>query len=72
MSRRLCWRAPRTSGPQAVVMDSNDVVHFQSLVLGRDVGSGTEVLGGVKAGDVVVMSPDDSVVEGTKVQPKFE
>jgi len=62
----------RTAGPQAVVLDSNDVAHFRSLVLGRDVGSGTEVLGGVKPGDVVVLSPDDSVTDGTKVTPHFQ
>jgi len=48
------------------------VAHFKALVLGRDVGNGTEVLGGVKAGDVVVLSPDDSVTEGTKVKPEMQ
>jgi RND family efflux transporter MFP subunit len=62
----------RTAGPQAVVLDSDDVAHFRPLVLGRDVGDGTEVLGGVKAGDVVVLSPDDSVVDGVKVKPNFQ
>jgi RND family efflux transporter MFP subunit len=62
----------RTSGPQAVVLDSNNVAHFQSLTLGRDVGNGTEVLGGVKAGDIVVLSPDDSVTEGVKVRPSMQ
>jgi len=47
----------RTSGP---------------LMLGRDVGNGTEVLGGVKPGDVVVLSPDDSVIDGVKVRPTFQ
>jgi RND family efflux transporter MFP subunit len=62
----------RTAGPQAVVLDANDVAHFKSLVLGRDVGSGTEVLSGVKAGDAVILSPDDSVIEGVKVKPNFQ
>jgi RND family efflux transporter MFP subunit len=62
----------RTSGPQAVVLDSDDVVHFRSVVLGRDVGSGTEVLSGLKAGDAVVLSPDDSVTDGIKVKPTFQ
>ena len=62
----------RTSGPQAVVLESNDVVHFRSVVLGRDVGSGTEVLSGLKAGDTVVLSPDDSVTDGIKVKPTFQ
>jgi RND family efflux transporter MFP subunit len=62
----------RIAGPQAVVLDSDDVVHFRSVVLGRDVGSGTEVLDGVKVGDAVVLSPDDSVIDGVKVKPNFQ
>jgi RND family efflux transporter MFP subunit len=62
----------RTSGPQAVVLDSDNVAHFRAVVLGRDVGSGTEVLSGVKAGDAVVLSPDDSVTDGVKVRPNFQ
>ena len=62
----------RTAGPQAVVLDSDNVAHFRSLVLGRDVGSGSEVLSGVTAGDAVVLSPDDSVVDGVKVKPTFQ
>ena len=59
-------------GPQAVVLDKNNVAHFKTLILGRDVGSGTEVIGGVNAGDIVVLSPDDSVTEGTKVRPEIQ
>jgi RND family efflux transporter MFP subunit len=62
----------RTAGPQAVVLDGNNVAHFKSVVLGRDEGSGTQVLGGVSAGDIVVLSPDDSVTEGTKVKPTLQ
>jgi RND family efflux transporter MFP subunit len=62
----------RTAGPQAVVLDSDDVVHFRSVLLGRDVGSGSEVLGGLKVGDAVVLSPDDSVIDGIKVKPNFQ
>ena len=62
----------RTAGPQAVVLDSDDVVHFRSVVLGRDVGSGSEVLSGLKAGEAVVLSPDDSIVDGVKVKPSFQ
>ncbi|WP_263368093.1 efflux RND transporter periplasmic adaptor subunit [Edaphobacter bradus] len=60
----------RTSGPQAVVVDSNNIAHFRSIVLGRDLGTQTEVVGGLKAGDVVVLSPGDAVTDGAKVQPQ--
>ncbi len=62
----------RTAGPQAVVIDSNDVVHFRSIVLGRDMGAATEVIGGLKAGDLVVLSPGDTVVDGAKVRPSIQ
>jgi RND family efflux transporter MFP subunit len=62
----------RTSGPQAVVIDANDIVHFRSIVLGRDLGTATEVVGGLKIGDAVVLSPGDAVVDGAKVQPQFQ
>jgi RND family efflux transporter MFP subunit len=62
----------RTAGPQAVVIDSNNVAHFRPIVLGRDLGGSTEVLGGLKPGDLVVLSPGDTVVDGVKVKPNFE
>lgn len=60
----------RTSGPQAVVVDSNNVAHFRSIVLGRDLGSAVEVVSGINPGDVVVLSPGDSVTDGARVQPQ--
>jgi RND family efflux transporter MFP subunit len=60
----------RTSGPQAVVLDNENVAHFRSIALGRDLGTAVEVVSGLKAGDVVVLSPGDAVTEGSKVQPQ--
>ena len=62
----------RTSGPQAVVVDGNDVAHFRSITLGRDLGTATEVLRGLQPGDVVVLSPGDNVVDGGKVKPQLQ
>jgi RND family efflux transporter MFP subunit len=62
----------RSAGPQAVVIDGNDVVHFRSIVLGRDLGTATEVVSGLKAGDIVVLSPGDAVTDGVKVQPQIQ
>jgi RND family efflux transporter MFP subunit len=58
----------RMSGPQAVVVDGDNVAHFRSIVLGRDLGTATEVVSGLKAGDVVVLSPGDAITDGAKVQ----
>ncbi|HEY6374058.1 MAG TPA: efflux RND transporter periplasmic adaptor subunit [Edaphobacter sp.] len=62
----------RTAGPQAVVLDSDNIAHFRPIVLGRDLGNATEVVSGLKAGDTVVLSPGDGVVEGAKVQPNMQ
>jgi RND family efflux transporter MFP subunit len=60
----------RTAGPQTFVIDSNNVAHLRSLVLGRDYGSFTQVLGGLKPGDTVVLSPTDAVADNVKVDPQ--
>jgi RND family efflux transporter MFP subunit len=62
----------RTAGPQTYVVDANNVTHLRSLVLGRDYGSFAQVIGGLKAGDTVVLSPSDAVAEGTKVEPQLQ
>lgn len=62
----------RMAGPQAVVVDADNVAHFRSIVLGRDLGTATEVVSGLKAGDVIVLSPGDAVTDGAKVQPQFQ
>ncbi len=60
----------RTAGPQTFVVDSNNVTHLRSLTLGRDFGSFTEVVTGLKPGDTVVLSPSDAVVDNVKVDPQ--
>ncbi|MGI4852878.1 MAG: efflux RND transporter periplasmic adaptor subunit [Janthinobacterium lividum] len=62
----------RTAGPQTFVVDANHVVHIHNLILGRDFGSTTEVLGGLKQGDQVVLSPSDAITEGTRVEPETQ
>jgi len=61
----------RMAGPQAIVVDSNNVARFRSIALGRDLGTETEVVGGLEAGDTVVLSPGDAVTDGAKVQPQM-
>ena len=60
----------RTAGPQTFVLGPNHVVHLRNLTLGRDFGSNTEVMSGLKAGDEVVLSPSDAVSDGTTVDPQ--
>ncbi len=62
----------RTAGPQTFVVDANHVAHMHSLMLGRDFGSTTEVLSGLRQGDLVVLSPSDAITDGTKVDPETQ
>jgi RND family efflux transporter MFP subunit len=56
---------PRTVG----VLDSDNVVHYRTVQLGRDFGDVIEVLSGLNAGDTVVVHPGDDIPEGTVVEP---
>ena len=60
----------RPDGPQVAVVDSDKVVHFRKVQLGRDYGSKIEVLSGLEPGQRLVVNPGDTVREGVKVNPK--
>jgi RND family efflux transporter MFP subunit len=59
----------RSGGTMVATLDSNDVVHFQRVVLGRDFGSDVEILSGLNAGVRVIANPNDAVQEGARVHP---
>ncbi len=59
----------RPEGTLVAVVDSNDTVHFQHVVIGRDYGSQIEILSGLRSGQRVIANPNDSVQEGVKVHP---
>jgi len=46
----------------------NGKVHWVPVTIGRDFGSETEIVTGLKAGDVIVTDVTDDVVEGAPVQ----
>ena len=60
----------RSEGPQAMVVDGDNVAHLRKLVLGRDYGTQVEVISGLQAGDTVVLNPGDDVHDGAKVVPQ--
>jgi len=62
----------RSAGPQAAVVDSNNVVHMHTLILGRDTGTTVEVLSGLQPGDVVITSAGDNVLDDAKVRPQMQ
>jgi RND family efflux transporter MFP subunit len=53
------------------VVDANNTVHFRPIQIGRDYGSETEAVSGLKAGDVIVTIINDEVRDGIKVDPQF-
>jgi RND family efflux transporter MFP subunit len=59
----------RPAGTLVALLDSNNVVHFQNITVGRDLGDRIEVLSGLKLGQRVIVNPNDSVQEGVKVHP---
>jgi membrane fusion protein (multidrug efflux system) len=59
----------RPEGTMVAVLDSNNAVHFQRVVVGRDYGSNIEILSGLSAGQRVIANPNDAVQEGVKVHP---
>jgi RND family efflux transporter MFP subunit len=56
----------RAEGPQ-IVIARGDSVAFRKVQLGDDLGKEVEVVGGVTAGDNVVMNPSDALRDGNKV-----
>jgi RND family efflux transporter MFP subunit len=59
----------RTEGPRVAVITPQQTIHFQEVTLGRDLGDTVEILGGLEAGQQIVVNPGDSAVEGAKVKP---
>ena len=58
----------RANGPMVAVVDADDIVHLRLIRLGRDFGTKVEILGGLEAGERVVVNPTDDVREGAKVK----
>ncbi|MEO7142901.1 MAG: efflux RND transporter periplasmic adaptor subunit [Bryobacteraceae bacterium] len=59
----------RADGPQVAVVGPDHKVHFQKIDVGRDYGDRLEVVGGLKAGDRVIVNPGDTAHEGAAVAP---
>jgi RND family efflux transporter MFP subunit len=59
----------RTDGTVVAVMDDQQTVHYRKVELGRDFGSEIQVLGGLSAGETVIIHPGDELPEGTAVEP---
>jgi RND family efflux transporter MFP subunit len=59
----------RADGPIVATVTDQNAIHMQQINVGHDYGNTVEVLGGLTAGQKVVVNPGDSVIEGAKVNP---
>jgi RND family efflux transporter MFP subunit len=59
----------RAKGTMLAIVNDQHAIHFQNVVLGHDYGTSLEILSGLKTGQLVIVNPNDSVVEGAKVNP---
>jgi RND family efflux transporter MFP subunit len=58
----------RSAGLQVATVSSDNKVALVTIVIGRDYGTEVEVVSGLTAGDSVIVSPPDSLVEGESVR----
>jgi multidrug efflux pump subunit AcrA (membrane-fusion protein) len=49
----------------------NNYVHFRPVQIGRDFGTETEIVAGLKPGDVIVKTITDEIQDGVKIEPEF-
>ncbi len=59
----------RADGSFVYIVDGNNIVHMHKLEVGRDLGGQFEVANGVNSGDRVIISPQDNIHDGMKVEP---
>lgn len=59
----------RPEGTLVALVGAGNVVHFQRILVGRDLGDSIEVLSGLTEGQRAIVNPNDSVQEGVRVQP---
>jgi RND family efflux transporter MFP subunit len=59
----------RSEGTTVAIVDDKHTIHFQKVVVGHDYGASLEILSGLRVGENVVVNPNDTVVEGAKVNP---
>jgi RND family efflux transporter MFP subunit len=57
----------RREGPQVAVVGPDGKVQLRHINIGRDYGTTLEIVGGVDAGDLIIVNPSDSIENGEKV-----
>jgi RND family efflux transporter MFP subunit len=60
----------RPEGPCVAVVGADQKVRLKKVALGRDFGNTVEILGGLTAGENIVVNPADSLEDGQQVRVK--
>jgi RND family efflux transporter MFP subunit len=62
----------RPEGPRVAVVGSDQKIHLKAIIIGRDLGTSLEIVGGLDPNDNIVVNPPDSLEEGQQVNVKAE
>lgn len=60
----------RAAGAQIVALNRDSTIAYREVTLGRNLGNEIEILGGVRAGETIVLAPNALLSEGNKVRAK--
>jgi RND family efflux transporter MFP subunit len=69
------WRVPAPAvvsdgdGARVVIVGAGNALHFQPVVLGRDLGDSIDIQAGLHGGETIVKQPTVSLQEGQVVRP---
>jgi multidrug efflux system membrane fusion protein len=56
------------SGPQVAVVTSEQKVHYQKVVIGRDYGGEVDIVSGLEPGTMIIVNVADGLEEGAQVK----
>jgi multidrug efflux pump subunit AcrA (membrane-fusion protein) len=54
-------------GPQVAVVTSDQKVHYQKVVIGRDYGNQLDIMSGLEPGATIIVNIADGLQEGAQV-----
>jgi len=60
----------RREGTQVGVLGADNTAHIVPVTIGQDDGRTVQIVSGLKAGDLVIQDPPDSLIDGEKVNPQ--
>ena len=60
----------RREGTQVGTVGPDNTAHMVPVTIGEDDGKTVQIVSGLKAGDLVIQDPPDSLIEGEKVNPQ--